>query len=259
MKYAIVTGASKGIGLEIATELARRGRHLVLVARSPKLLQSLAEDLGKRFGITAIPIAIDLSLHSGADQLLQEVKDRDLAVDTLVNNAGYSLYGRFTEMDLADIHHMNALNIDAVLRLSHHFLPLLLKQPQSYLLNVSSLGGYVPLPYKANYGASKAYVTNFTRALRHELRDKPIHVCALCPGGVRTETTRLESKGSVAARTDRMFIDPDECARIGIDGLYKNKAEIIPGYKNRIGQFFSKFIGRGRVVRIAGNIYDPDK
>lgn len=259
MKYAIVTGASKGIGRAIACELAERGKHLVLTARSQDLLEALAADLTAKHGIDARSIALDLSDHASTLRLKEFVGEAGLSVDMLINNAGFSMWGPFKDVDLAQVHKMSALNIDAVLRLTHHFLPHLLAQPKSYLLNVSSLGGYVPLPYKANYGASKAYITAFTRALRFELREEAIHVCALCPGGVRTETTKKETLGTAAARNDRMFIDPDTCARIAIDALYRNQAEIIPGVGNRLGNFFSKFLNRSTIVRMAGGIFDPEK
>lgn len=255
MNHAIVTGASKGIGRAIAKELASRGRHLILVARSQDLLDQLCVELSSGYNIDARALALDLTDHASTLALRDWVDKEGLKVDMLINNAGLSLWGPYIEADLDRIHLMNSLNIDAVLRLTHHFLPHLLSHPKSYLLNVSSMGGYTPLPYKANYGASKAYLTSFTRALRYEHRRDPIHICALCPGGISTENTGNEIKGTTAEKTLKYFMEPDKCAKIAIDRLFKNKAETVPGFTNRLGQFFSRFISKSYPIGMAGRIF----
>lgn len=252
--YALITGASKGIGKEIAIALAAQGWSLLLVARSADLLTAMQTDLATRYKVPVVTFAADLSLPEVPGQLLALCQEKGLAIRILVNNAGYGVWDKFEQADLAEIEGMNALNVIALVRMCHVFIPLLRQHPRSYLLNVSSLGAYQPLPFMANYGAGKAYVRSFSYALRSELRNSPISVTCLSPGGVRTAFPDRAKSHAVAERNDRYTMDADRCARITLKAMFKGRAEVIPGWYNVLAMFFTKLLPTTLTASMAGKI-----
>jgi short-subunit dehydrogenase len=230
----LVTGASSGIGEELAREFIKRGRHVVLVARRADKLEALAAALGA----SAHVLAADLSKADDRAALLDRVTDLGLVVDVLVNNAGLGTVGRIAESD--PVAELNLVEVDvaAVVDLCSRFVPGMVARGRGAVLNVASVGGFGPLPGQAAYGAAKAFVLSYTQALGEELRGTGVVAATLCPGPVKTafgETAGISDADAEAALPKAMWVAADEVARIAIDGLASGKSVIVPGLFNRIG------------------------
>ncbi|MER5779585.1 SDR family oxidoreductase [Streptomyces sp. NPDC002039] len=184
---ALITGASAGLGAEFARQWAERGADVVLVARRLDRLTELARDLEKRYGISATPMAADLSLPGAGAALRAELDDRGIRIQTLVNNAGFGSHGPFLEQDPAQVDRMVQLNIAAVAGLTRAFLPDLVADGRGALVTIASTAAYQPTPAMAVYGASKAFVLSFTEALAYETRGSSLRVLAVSPGPTNTE------------------------------------------------------------------------
>ncbi|MBC2681528.1 SDR family NAD(P)-dependent oxidoreductase [Corynebacterium sp. 4HC-13] len=183
----LITGASSGLGVEFARRLAARGANLVLVARREGRLQALAELLEASYGIKAIALAKDLAVPGAGTELQAELDARGITVTSLINNAGFANYTRFTEVEPRNLHNEIAVNIDALVELTRAYLPRFLERASGFLVNVSSIAAMQPSPGMAAYGASKAFVLNFTEALWAENRHCGVRILALCPGPTDTE------------------------------------------------------------------------
>jgi len=184
---AVVTGASSGIGEALARRVARDGRHLVLVARRRDRLENIARELGTNHGVTVDVIAADLVRPGAAEELVAEIGRRDLAVDWLVNNAGFGTVGRFdripVERELEEIR----LNVGVLVELTGRCLPAMVARGKGVVMNIASMGGFAPGPYMATYAATKAFVLSFSEAIAAELRGTGVEVLCVCPGFTRTE------------------------------------------------------------------------
>jgi short-subunit dehydrogenase len=230
----LVTGASSGIGAEMAREFTRRGRHVVLVARRAEKLQALAESLGAAADV----LAADLSKADERAALPDRVADLGLVVDVLVNNAGLSTVGPIAESD--PVAELNLVEVDvaAVADLCSRFVPGMVSRGRGAVLNVASVGAFGPLPGQAAYGAAKAFVLSYTQALGAELRGTGVVAATLCPGPIKTgfgEAAGISDEDAEAALPKAMWVDPDEVARTAIDGLESGRTVIIPGVLNRVG------------------------
>jgi len=245
--YAIVTGASKGIGKEIAILLAKRGYKLILIARSTTELEELAAELPGE----ALYFTIDLSETGSAKKVAEFCKN--LPVSILVNNAGYGLWGNFEEGAIKQQLNMLQLNINAVIELTYYLLPQLKKQP-SYILNVSSTAAYQAVPTLALYAASKAFVLSFSRALRIELKGT-VSVSCLCPGPTDTGFAKRAGMDSLAELAEKFNMRPDEVAKIGVEGMFNKKAEIIPGFLNKLSATGARYINKSLIERITAGLY----
>jgi short-subunit dehydrogenase len=249
--YAIVTGASKGIGREISVLLAKKKYKLILIARSTTELEELAAELPGE----ALYFTIDLSEAGAAKKVAEFCKN--LPVSILVNNAGYGLWGNFEENDISQQLNMLQLNINAVIELTYYLLPQLKKQP-SYILNVSSTAAYQAVPTLALYAASKAFVLSFSRALRIELKDL-VSVSCFCPGPTDTGFAKRAGMDSLAELAEKFNMRPDEVAKIGVEGMFNQKAEIIPGLLNKLSATGSRYINKSLIERITAGLYKKVK
>lgn len=232
-KTALVTGASSGIGEALARELAAQGVHLVLVARSEERLQALARDLAARHGVRARALAADLAQPGCGAALQARVRAEGEAIDILVNNAGFGTYGAFEEIAPEAEQREIALNVAAVVDLSHAFLPAMLARGEGVVLNVASTAAFQPTPYLAVYGATKAFVLNFSEALWAECRGRGIHVAALCPGAV--ETAFIAGLGDPAVRQTSTFattLSPEAVAQRAVQALRGTSPTHIVGARN---------------------------
>lgn len=185
-RWVLVTGASSGLGEELAKRLAQRGAHLVLTARREERLQNLASDLMRVNGTRAEVIGADLSQPDGAERLLRALRERELHVSHLVNNAGFGSAGAFTELDPARESAMIELNVASVVRLTRGLVGGMVAARDGGILNVASTAAFQPVPFMATYAATKAFVVSFTLALAAELESSGLRVMALCPGPVHT-------------------------------------------------------------------------
>ena len=240
--FALVTGSSKGIGKEISIQLAAQGWSLLLVARSADLLQALKVEIETAHKVQVETYAADLALPNVPDKIAAFCKDKGLRIQILVNNAGFGVWDKFEKASWAELAGMNALNVDALLHMCHAFIPILRQNQKAYILNVSSLGAYQPIPYMALYGAGKAYVRSFSYALRDELRDSPISVTCLSPGGVYTSFPDRAGSQVVAERNARVTMAAERCARIAIRAMFRGRAESIPGWYNNVAMWLTKFL-----------------
>jgi short-subunit dehydrogenase len=230
----LITGASSGIGAEIAREFASRGRHVVLVARRAEKLRELAESLGAAADV----LAADLSKPADRAALPDRVTELGLVVDVLVNNAGLSTSGPIAESD--PVAELNLIEVDvaAVADLCSRFVPGMVTRGRGAVLNVASVGAFGPLPGQAAYGAAKAFVLSYTQALGAELRGTGVTAATLCPGPVKTgfgEAAGIADEDAEATLPKAMWVDADEVARAAVDGLTSGRTVIVPGVFNRIG------------------------
>jgi uncharacterized protein len=253
---ALVTGASGGIGLELARELARHGHPLVLAARSADKLEALAARLSAEHGVRAVAVRADLAEAAGPERLAAALRERDLDVDVLVNNAGVGMHGLFAAGDAAAQDALLQLNVVSLTRLTRLLLPGMMARRAGRILNVASTAAFVPGPFMAMYYASKAYVLSLSVALANELAGSGVTVTALCPGATRTgfqaaagvERTRLFRRGVMEA---------GPVARAGYAGMMAGKAIVVPGIRNRLLAGSSGLAPRTVTARIARALQDP--
>jgi short-subunit dehydrogenase len=254
-EYALVTGASKGIGRSIASQLAGLGYNLLLTSRSETELQELAELIRKDHKVNVHYLAIDLSNNGGASKLYDWCKGLMVPVSVLINNAGFGAWGNFEELELEGQMKMLNLNINAMVELTHFLLPALSKQEEAFILNVSSTAAYQAVPTLALYSASKAFVLSFSRALRYELKDTNISVSCLCPGPTDTGFAHRAGMDALADLAAKFNMPANEVAQIGLKGMFRKKAEIVPGFLNKVSAFGSRHISKSIIERITAGLY----
>jgi uncharacterized protein len=243
---ALVTGASSGIGVALAAELARRGRAVTLVARSADRLRTAAAELSAAHGVRVEWIAADLADAAERDRIPGEVAARGQVVDVLVNNAGVGTKGRFHELPVAPEVDLVRINVEAVVALCGAFLPGMVARGRGGVLNVASVSAYMPVPQQASYAASKAFVLTFTEALRMDLHGTGVTATALCPGPVKTNFG-----GLIEGLPDALFVTPERVARLAIDGLERNRRAVIPGAFNAMNALLGRYVPRGLFIPLA--------
>ena len=244
---ALVTGASSGIGQEIAVQLAMSGVSLVVVARRADRLESLAA----RFKNVEVIVA-DLSTTDGVAQVEARITDSSKTpIDLVVNNAGFGSSGLMHEIDLERLSREIGVNILALTRLSHAAIKAMVPNGRGYLLNVSSVASFQPGPGSTVYSATKAYVTSFTEALHEELRGTGVRVTALCPGFTRTEFSEVSGTNSIASQVPNFaWLEATDVAREGLRAVTRGKALCIPGALYKGVSAFSNSSPRSLVRRI---------
>jgi uncharacterized protein len=230
--YTLITGASAGIGKAMAEECAKRGRNLVLVALEDSNLVETATELQQKYPVDVKALELNLIEPNGCQNLYDWCHEQQLRIDVLINNAGIGNYSFFQESALSDLQHMIQLNVEAVVALTHMFVPKLRENQASYILNVGSFASMMPLPYKSVYAATKSFVLTFSRSLQMELKPYNVFVSCLCPGPTSTKSMKKRNKHMKNGNT-LLIKTPEEVARYAIDGLFKKQGLIIPGWKNR--------------------------
>ncbi len=255
--YAVITGASKGIGKCIAIELAKRQFNLVLVARSGTLLETVKKEIKADYKIEIETLALDLSTTDAASKLLAFCETKRLNVSVLVNNAGYGLSGKIDKYSLDDNSNMITLNVLSLTQITQTFLPILEKNGPSYILNVASTAAYQAVPNLGIYSATKAFVLSFSRAMHHELKPRNISVTCVSPGGTNTEFShRAEISDKALKAGEKVNMSPEDVAKIGVDALFDKKAEVVTGILNKIGTFGAWLMPKFVAEKIAGSIYE---
>ena len=253
-KTVLITGASGGIGRELAYIFAQKKHHLVLVARSKDKLEQIAKECITQYGIEATVFTHDLSDPKSAERLYQDVQQNGISIDVLVNNAGFGQFGSFVKGDFAKTMEMINLNVTTLVALTSLFVKEMVARNQGQILNIASTAAFQPVPNFAVYGATKAFVLNFTEALHYELKDTKISVSALCPGPTSTGFEQAaDMEGSKLF--ERGVMDAKTVAQIGYKGLQKNKMTIVPGLKNQVLAFASNMTpSRDLLVWVAGKM-----
>jgi len=242
---ALITGASSGLGYDMAIILGNMGYDLILVARREDKLLELKNKISTNVKI----ICKDLSQENSCYDLFEETKEEN--IDVLINNAGFGMYGEFSKTDLKKDLNMIDLNIKAVHILSKLFLEQFIKNDSGYIMNVASSAGFMPGPLMSIYYATKAYVLNLTQAIYEELRvsNSNVHVCALCPGPVNTEFNKV-AEVSFGMKGLNSF----EVSEYAIKKMFKKKTVIIPGFLMKLTIFSTRFIPRKSLLKFTYNI-----
>jgi short-subunit dehydrogenase len=247
--YALVTGASKGLGLALAEALAARGANLILVARSEAELSALAERLRARFSISAIAMPADLADPSAVARLAADLEDGGVVVDLLINNAGLGLFGPFWSRDVAQQTRQVQVNIEALVALSHHFGAKMVTRGRGGIINVASGAGLVAFPFMTVYAASKAFVISFSEALANEMARHGVHVMVACPGPITTQffDDMEDVKRFGGADT------PEYVARRTLQAFDRKKVVSFPGRPSvGIGSAIMGLFPRSLAVKLAG-------
>ncbi len=231
---ALITGASSGIGLELARECARHGHDLVLVARRANKLEQLAAELKGEHGIEVQVLAADLSVLSNCDQIYGQLKETGIEVEYLLNNAGFGDYGSFADGDGERQMQMIQLNVAALTRLTRLYVPDMQAQRKGYVLNVASTAAFQPGPMLAVYFASKAYVLHFSEAIANELQGTGVSVTALCPGATQSEFAQVANAERSLLFNFRKLPTSAAVARYGYRAMIKKRRVAVHGLFNKL-------------------------
>ncbi len=253
---ALVTGASAGIGKELARQFARGGHDLILTARRTDELRALAAELRTARGATAHVFPADLSDPAAPRTLFNDVTAAGLTVDVLVNNAGFGVFGPFAEADPDRLLAMLRVNVIALTELTRLLVPGMIARGRGRVLNVASTAAFQPGPLMAEYYASKAYVLSLSEALAYELRRTGVTVTCLCPGPTRTEFGSAAAMGDSKLFDGPAVMDAGPVAEAGYRGAMRGKRVVIPGLPNRLGAFATRFVPRPWLMGIVRRVQE---
>lgn len=248
-KCALVTGASSGLGVDFARELAARGARLVIVARREDQLKQVQAEIQSRHGVEVVTVALDLSAAGAPQALYDLVRQQKLQVDVLVNNAGFGLYGNELDIAWEKTNQMLQLDIVALTHLTKLFARDMVKRRYGYLLQVASIGAYQPSPTYAAYSAAKAYVLSFGEALNFELRGSGVSCTVLSPGVTATEFLQVSGQKRNWFHNATMMQSAD-VARIGIQAMLKRRYSIVAGFMNWLMAFSTRFTPRSMLAAV---------
>jgi short-subunit dehydrogenase len=254
-KWALVTGASSGIGAEFARQLAARGMHLVLVARRKDLLDALAEELHAKHATRCEAVAVDLSQPHAVSELLAELHRRDVTVDLLVNNAGFGIVGEVDDADVDRLLEMLRLNVSAAVELTYRLLPGMLQRGQGAIVNVSSLSAFQPVAYMGVYAATKTFLLHFSEALAEEIRSRSVTVLAVCPGV--TKTAFFDAAGAPGWLQKHRSHSPERVVRSALAALERRRQVIVIGWRNFLLTVIVRLFPRRRVVKESTRFFRP--
>ena len=251
MSLAVITGASSGLGAIFADQLAKRGHSLVLAGRDEARLKAVAHQVGGNAEV----VVGDLGTDAGIDSLVTHLDGRE--IDVLVNNAGFGTYGPFAEIDAGREHELVAVNVDALVRLTHAVLPGMLARGRGGILNVASTIAFQPGTYQATYGASKAFVLSLSQALWAETRGAGVTVTALCPGPTRTGF--VDALGSDVSHTAiyRRLAAPEPVVAAGLRALDRGRAVVVPGWRYRVMATGGRLAPGWLLALISGRMLKP--
>ncbi len=255
-KWALVTGASAGIGVALATELAAAGTNLVLTARREDRLAALARDLGAKHKIRTEICVADLADPAAPDAIFAFVRGKGLHIDLLVNNAGFGAYGEFAASDRARQVEMVQVNCSAVVSLTHLFLQPMLQKKSGDILIVASTAAFQAVPYITTYAATKVFDLHFAEGLAEEVKPFGIRVCGLCPGSTESEF-HIVASHTTAPASNRPRATAERVARDGLQALAAGKSYVISGRRNYLGAHFQRLVSRHFVTTIAAKLFRP--
>jgi uncharacterized protein len=255
----LVTGASSGIGVEIARELAKRGRGVTLVARRKDRLVELAKELAERHGIRAEIVACDLSSPAARKRMMQTVDGRGLEVDVLVNNAGFGSAGRFQSLDADAELRMVRTNVEAVVDLCSAYVPEMVERGRGAVLNVASVAAYQPVPRQSTYAATKAFVLSFTEGLHVDLKGTGVTATALCPGPTRTEFGEAAGIREELFQIPGLVYTPEQMAVAGVNAMERGRRAVVPGATNLVSAVGGRLMPRALVLPLIDRFYPVGK
>jgi short-subunit dehydrogenase len=256
---ALVTGASSGIGRELARLAAKDRLDLILVARRRERLQELAGELSARYGVTVEIVAADLAAPGSAERVFQTACARTGGVDVPVNNAGLGVHGLFAETPLERELDTIRVNVLALTELTKYCVPGMIERGRGRIVNVASTAAFQPGPLMAVYYATKAYVLSFTEALAEELTGTGVTATALCPGPTLTEFQEKAGFGDVPLFRGPLVWDAASVARVGWNGAKRGKRVVIPGFANRVLALGARLSPRRLSTKIARRLQEKRK
>jgi short-subunit dehydrogenase len=253
-KWAVITGASSGLGAEFARQLATLGANLVVCARSEGKLRQLADELSAAHRVEVCRVPVDLARPGGPPELCAAVDRLGVEVEHLVNNAGFGSFGNLVSTDVRSQVEMVRLNCEAVVALSHHFLPAMLSRGSGGIIQLASVAAFQPMPYMATYSASKAFVLSFSTALAEEVRGSGVVVTAVCPGPV---PTGFQDRARVRLRRmDRAIaVSAEEAVRESLAAYARGVDIFVPGAAARLGAAGLRLIPRVAAARAARHFF----
>jgi len=254
---ALITGASGGIGAEMAVEIAKDGYDLVLVSRDQGQLEKVGDDLQNRFGIDWLAIAMDLSIPSQVEVLIKTLDEKSIAPELIINNAGYGVAGRVEKIDVEQQLGSISLNVSVLTEITLKFLPRLLAVNRGGIINIGSVAGFFPGPYFSVYYATKAYVQSFTYALANELESSNVKICVICPGPTLTGFQERAGMGRSGVARSGAAMTAAEVAKIGYVGYKKGRSVVVTGKLNRILVLLSRIVPTSLFVRAISKFNRP--
>jgi hypothetical protein len=255
-KWALVTGASAGIGVALARELAAGGANLVLTARRRERLEELAKELSTAHKVRVEFVAADLAQAAAPQEIFAFTQAKQIPVDLLINNAGFGAYGVFATVETQRLLDMVQVNCGAVVHLTRLYLPEMLQRRRGDILIVASTASFQAVPFISTYAATKAFDLLFAEGLAEEVKSYGVRVCALCPGSTETEFQDVAGQsGVVSAMKNRETAE--KVARVGLQALAAGKSYVISGARNYLGAQAQRLVPRGLVTRIAGKMFRP--
>ena len=256
-RWALITGASSGIGAEFAVQLAGRGMHLILAARRKDKMTELATDLNTRHGTRCHIVAVDLADPESGRRLMEEVKRLGVQIELLVNNAGMGLIGQIETTTPEEVRKMLNLNLMTLTDLTYRVLPEMLSQGHGAIINMSSQAAFQPVAFMAAYAASKSYILHFSEALWAEARSRGVTVMALCPGVTRTEFFDLAGvPGWLEKHTSH---PPGKVVKTAMKALEKRRQYVVPGWKNYLMTLLVRMTTRRTAVNESKRFFRPAK
>lgn len=253
--YALVTGATSGIGLALAETLAARGRSLILVGRRAEALATIGQQLRSANGVEVIERVCDLADAQQVTQLLDALEAEALEIDLLVNNAGFTTSGSFVDNSWQSERDLLQVNVLALVALCHRIGRRMAAAGRGQILNVSSVSGFMPGPWMSNYAASKSYVLIFSESLREELAPRGVSVSVLCPGTTRSPFFDKAQIDINKAAPPALVMQPADVARVALAGLERNAAVIVPRWTNRVLAFSPRLAPRWLLRKVVGGLY----
>lgn len=249
-KTALVTGASSGLGAEFARQLAALGCHVIVVARREEALSSLKQELEARHGVQVYALPMDLAVADAPLRLYEQVRAAGLQVDVLVNNAGFGLFGNFSEIPWERERMMLELDILTVVSITKLFVHDMVSRRFGFVLNLGSTGSFQPTPTYAAYSAAKSFVVSYSEAVAYELRGTGVKCTALCPGFTRTEFLQVAGQKPTAFMRLTMM-NTAEVARIGIRAMVRGRSSVVPGWLNALQAGFTSCLPRSWAAALA--------
>jgi len=257
--YALITGASSGMGYDYAKLFAKDGKNIVVLARSRDKLEELKADLEKQHGTKVMVLVKDLSDPKAPQEVFSELERAGINVDVLVNNAGFAVYGKFSDSDWQKEAEMLQVNVFALTHLTKLFLPKMMQRKSGRIMNISSVAGWAPMPLWSVYAATKAYVLSFSEALARDLRGSGVKVTCFCPTVTQTLFFKRSNSENCAAYKRRVLLmDSETAARKGYRALVKGKTCVIAGLASSLMVFFlGRFAPRGLGIRLSQMLSAP--
>ena len=255
-KWALVTGASAGIGVALAEELAAGGTHLLLTARRLDRLKEVADRLQKKNGIQTQVVAADLAKREAPEEIFAFTKEQGVRIELLINNAGFGQYGEVPQVETQRLLDMVEVNCAAVVHLTRLFLPEMVARRSGDILILASTAAFQAVPFISAYAATKAFDLLFAEGLAEEMKPHGIRVCALCPGSTESEFHAVAGQEEFTARNQETA---EKVARIGLQALAAGKSYVISGLGNYLGAHSQRLVPRRMVTRVAAKMFRPGK